>query len=57
MDKNASDGKQKGLGNKPSPNYYQATVGKVLHRTKQFAAKQKGVGMKPTPNYYQTSVN
>jgi len=26
VDKNASDEKQKGLGNKPSPNYYQATV-------------------------------
>ena len=25
-------GKQKGLGNKPSPNYYQAIVVKLLHR-------------------------
>jgi len=26
VDKNVNDEKQKGLGNKPSPNYYQATV-------------------------------
>jgi hypothetical protein len=26
-------GKQKGLGNKPSPNYYQSTVMELLHKT------------------------
>jgi len=33
VDKNASDEKQKGLGNKPSPNYYQATVKELLHKS------------------------
>lgn len=55
MDENSTEVKQKGLGNKPSPNYYQTVVVKVLHRSELIGAKQKGLGIKPSPNYYQAS--
>jgi len=55
VDENSTEEKQKGLGNKPSPNYYQTVVVKVLHRSELIGAKQKGLGIKPSPNYYQAS--
>jgi hypothetical protein len=32
VDENATGGKQKGLGNKPSPDYYQTVVMGLLHK-------------------------
>jgi hypothetical protein len=33
VDENATGGKQKGLGNKPSPNYYQSIVERIVPQT------------------------
>ena len=33
VDKNVNNEKQKGLGYKPSPNYYQTTVPELCHKS------------------------
>jgi len=55
VDKNQY-GKQKGVGIKPTPNYYQTSGCRLLHISASSTGKQKGLGNFPSPDYYQTVV-
>jgi len=55
VDKNQY-GKQKGVGIKPTPNYYQTSGFQLLHISASITGKQKGLGNFPSPDYYQTVV-
>ena len=48
--------KQKGVGIKPTPNYYQTSGFQLLHISASITGKQKGLGNFPSPDYYQTVV-
>jgi len=55
VDKNQY-GKQKGVGIKPTPNYYQTSGCRLLHISASSRGKQKGLGHQPSPDHYQTVV-